>query len=301
MKAGIALILVTWLLVGCTATRPSLQALDSRAVGIVQAEIKRQIGVYLSAAKLPVTVTIDGKEVDVRTIPNGFMCGSGKIDFDVLEVKAELIATIERVGDTNLGLKFPWNGVTVGPSGEYKSDTTNAQVLDYNLWPVEAERQPAELFALDRVPPVSGAPIAQVLLDLRRALILSAMWDDYSTNPPHRRERQPCFTNYDPAKPAADAGHSYKVALTYVKDAKGGLEIKVGILDFTASHEVKATSGNTLTVMFVQAGLKDIQYARDRVTEECKYPNRDLPACQQAMAHLREVEFDKGGLGLGVR
>src|SRR5204863_4965290 len=83
---------------------------------------------------------------------------------------------------------------------------------------------------------------------------------------------QPCFTDYNPDKPAGDAGNTFKLGLSFVNDKTVGLEIKVWILDLTATTEWKSTTGNTLTVSFVQRGLDVIQRAKDKVDVLCKYP-----------------------------
>jgi hypothetical protein len=266
------------ILAACQTAAPKRQALDTAAIAAVQGEIKRQVGIYLrEAAK------------HSAGDPKDFWCGTGNIDFDISQVKAELTTTLETITNKSAGLKIPWGAVEIDPTGSVKGDATNTQVLDYNLWPLEMERQAALLQATvnDQKP----APIADVILALRDAIINSAK--ETAPGP------QPCFTDYDPVKPAADAGNTFKLGLSFVKDTTGGLEIKVWVLDLSATSEWKSTTGNTLTVSFVQRGLAKVQRARDAVDAECKYPKKyDDHPCQDALAAYKKAQEDAGGYGV---
>ena len=135
---------------------------------------------------------------------------------------------------------------------------------------------------------LASAPLAQVLLALRHALIVSAQQS--SPGP------QPCFTDYNQDKPATDAGNTFKVALTFVTDANGRLDIKVGILDLTASVEAKGTTGNTLTISFIQRGVAALQLAKDAVDAECKYPKNGSAACKTAKSAYQKLQDVGTGL-----
>jgi hypothetical protein len=137
-----------------------------------------------------------------------------------------------------------------------------------------------------------------VLLALRDALVLSAMRFDFSANPPKPRPPQPCFTDYNPDKPASDAGNTFKLALSITNDLTGGISIKVTVLNFSATGESKSTTGNTLTVSFIQHGLQPIQQAKDKVDAECKYPKQDSKACKDARDALAEAEASETGVGI---
>jgi hypothetical protein len=263
---------------GCVSS-PMRQALDEQAIGKVQAEIKRQVGVYIRAAQEPDPAAKDGP----------FWCGNGTIDFDIANVKADLTTTIEHISGVNLGLKIPVSAVTLGPSAGVKRDVTNTEELVYNLWPLQAARPGADvLTAPVKSDELDGAPIAQVLLALRHALIVGAQRS--SPGP------QPCFTDYNQDKPAADPGNTFKVGLTFVTDATGGLDIKVGILDLSGSLEAKGTTGNTLTISFVQRGVAALQVAKDAVDAECKYPKDGSAACTTAKAAYEKLQ----DVGTGV-
>lgn len=260
---------------GCVTAPPKKQALDVDAIRAVQAEIKRQVGVYLlSAAAKPTSK------------PEDFWCGTGNIDFDISTIKAQLTTSIEKIDNAGLKLQIPWSAVTIGPSGSIKGDATNTQELNYNIWPLEFSRQIA--LKATSISDQKPAPIAEVLLSLRDALINSAKKSS-SKSP------QACFTDYNPDKPAADAGNTFKLGLSYTTDTTGGLEIKVGILDFNATTEWKGTTGNTLTVSFVQRGLAQLQRAKDEVDVLCKYPKKESDkACLDATAAFRTLQENTG-------
>lgn len=245
---------------GCAATPPVRQVLDEKAIVAVQGEIKRQIGIYMAAAA--------GAARDPKDTPDHYWCGSGGIDFVVLSVKAELTTTNETIKNAGIKAKIPFKAIEVDPSGSRKTDVTNTQVLDYTLWPTG--RHP-DLAAGD----LEKAPIAKVLLSLRNALIDSAR----KTAP----GPQACFTDYDPQKPAADPGDSFKLGLSFVNDVTGGFDITVWVLDLNATTETKGTTGNTLTVTFGQRNAQMIQILRDEVTAQCKFPYFESMQCRIAM------------------
>ena len=264
------------MVVACQTAPPKRQALNTAAIAAVQGEIKRQVGVYMRNAA-----------GHTAGDPKEFWCGTGHIDFDISQIKAELTTTLETITNTSAGLKIPWGAVEIDPSGSVKGDATNTEVLDYNLWPMADQKALMAAPVKDEKP----APIADVIISLRDALINSAK----KTAP----GPQPCFTDYDPGKPAADAGNTFKLGLSFVSDKTGGLEIKVWILDLTNTAEWKSTTGNTLTVSFVQRGLDKVQRARDKADAECKYPKKyeDHP-CQDALADYKKAQEEAGGYGV---
>jgi hypothetical protein len=257
-------LLATLVLAACAAS-PTKQALNDAAIAKVQADIKRQVGVYIAATK-------DLKSGD----PSEFWCGRGNVNFDISHVKAELTVTTEQINSVSIKAKLPFKAIEVDPSGSTKKDVTNTQVLDYNLWPLDVAQQ-VELPNGD----VDSAPIAKVLLALRKALIDSAK----RTSP----GPQACFTDYSPDKASADAGNTFKLGLSFVNDSTGGFELKVWVLDLSATTETKGTTGNTLTVFFVQHGLKDIQILQDEASAQCKFPDYDKPMCALAITALHLI------------
>lgn len=198
--------------------------------------------------------------------------------------------THELIESGGLKLSAPWNTVTIEPSGATKTDTSNTQVLTYNLWLSDFNSKEFDELGPPSSQQLSAAPIAKVLLSLRDALIDGAKASG--------GEPQQCFTNYNPLKPAADAGNTFKLALSFVRDSTTGLTIKVGVIELSSTMEWKSTTGNTLTVAFVQRGLATLQLARDAVDTECKYPKsiKDK-ACRDAVTAYEELA---GDTGLGV-
>jgi len=251
---------------GCVTPPPVRQVLDEQAIEKVQGEIKREIAVYLAAAD---TSASGGQAAD-------FWCGKGDIDFAIASVKVQLTTTVETVKTAGLQLKIPYHAILVGPSGARRYDVTNTEELDYSLWPVADAQQP-------QLPggELDSAPIAKALLTLRAALI-----DGARKSAPGP---QACFTDYDPSKPGSDAGNSFKLGLSFVNDVTGGFEVTVGVVDLNGSIESKGTTGNTLTVAFVQRGLPEIQTLKDEATKECAFPSRGTPLCDVATAALSLV------------
>lgn len=99
-----------------------------------------------------------------------------------------------------------------------------------------------------------------------------------------RRWPQPCFTDYDPSKPAADAGHSFKIGLTITTDVKGDVSVGISAVKLGVSAEANTVTSNSLTVTFVQRGLAVLQNVRDYVDAVCKYPNALSKKCTEATA-----------------
>jgi hypothetical protein len=116
---------------------------------------------------------------------------------------------------------------------------------------------------------VDKTPIAQVLRDLREALVAAGTTYDYSQTPPVERSPVPCFTDYDPKKPTAASGNTYTLGLSIVNDLTGGISISVAVLSIGVTGEAKSTTGNTLTVSFSQPGLDKVQEAQDAVDADC--------------------------------
>jgi hypothetical protein len=136
---------------------------------------------------------------------------------------------------------------------------------------------------------LAAAPIAQVLLSLREALMNSAKKSSTKV-----AGVQACFADYNPEKPGADAGNTFQLGLVFAKDTKGGLEIKVGIVDLTATTEWKSTSGNTLTIAFVQRRVTELQL-RDAIDTECMYPKTPKDEkCAAALLAYHKVQETKG-------
>ena len=267
----------TLVLSGCENASPP--PIDVRAIGKVQAEIKRQVAIYLRMAEdEPVYVKIGTEQVDIRGKTDLFWCGAGNVDYDISAVQAELTTAL------NLDVGFsatvsPPSPVAPSATFSFSRATSNSQALVYNLWPLEMKLQDIAFKSLPRPTgdEISSAPIAQVLLNLRQAQISGATKIDYTDGT--ARWAQPCFSNYDPGKPASDAGNSYTIALTITTSAKGDISVGVSALKVGVSAGSTTVTGHTLKVIFVQRNLWILQILRDRVDADCKYPNALSAKC----------------------
>jgi hypothetical protein len=169
-----ALAISALLLLGYEGAQPP--PIDVRAIGKVQAELKRQVAIYMHAAQdAPIIVKIDGVDTDIRNRKDLFWCGSGNVDFDISEVKAELTTSI----DTSVGFDFhvsPPAPIPASGSFSFSRGTRNSQILDYNLWPLGMDLQSDEFQSsrLSNLDNINSAPIARVLLSLRQAQVTGA-------------------------------------------------------------------------------------------------------------------------------
>lgn len=291
------------ILVGCASQR--LQPINVTAISAVQSEIKRQIGIYMLASREP-TIKINDVKKPIPDSRDAYWCGSGAINFDISSIKAELTTTLDSSSGLKVGIAVPFTGGSVSPSAGLTHETVDSQVLDYNLWPLPWENQNSEFTNIKKPDPsdkddkdILSAPIAQVLLALRSALIQSAMKCDYSTGPCKEKSPQPCFTDYNLDKPAGDAGDLFKIALSITNDTTGGILINVGPITFGATGEAKSMTGNTLYVSFIQRGVQDIQKLKDVVDVECKYPKKETsPECVNARSDFKNAIIKGDGVGV---
>src|ERR1700686_5828217 len=92
------------ILTGCPTTPPERQALSKEAVAKVQADIKREIGIYLAAVQ-------DSTASRTAESREEFWCGSGDIKFDIASVKAVLTVTNETIKNTGVKAKIPFKTI----------------------------------------------------------------------------------------------------------------------------------------------------------------------------------------------
>lgn len=277
-KAG----LVALLLAGCEDPPPA--PIDVRAIGKVQAEIKRQVAMYLKAAdNQPVYALINGVKTDIRGKKDLFWCGSGNVDYDVSSIQAELTTSLNLKAGFSTTITPP---IPIAASATLSASQTsnNSQTLVFNMWPLDLEMQNPAFRALpspsDRE--IDAAPIAQVLLDLRQAQISGATIVDYTNQT--NRQAQPCFSNYDPSKPASDAGNRFTIGLTITTTVGG--EVSIGIAPVKVGGSIGSTTaaGHSLRVTFAQRHLWILQMLRDSVDADCKYPNKLSDTCKVSTA-----------------
>lgn len=290
-RSMIAALVMTVAVVGCESAQPP--PIDVRAIGLVQAEIKRQVGVYMLAAEdAPVYVKTGDTQTNIRGKKDLFWCGSGKVDYDISSVKAELTTSLNLNAGIDLSITAP-TPIPVGGTFSFNRASQNTQTLTYNLWPFGMKLQPDE-FQAEKWPSdqteadygrykeqLNSAQIAQVLLGLRQAQISGATRVDYLTG--QLRSPQPCFVNYDPGKPASDAGNSYAIALTITTTVKGGVSVGVAAAKIGASAGATTTTGHSLKVTFVQRGLARLQSLREQVDSLCKGADFPTQKCADAI------------------
>ena len=123
-------------LMGCTTTLPVPQALDYQSISAVEAEIKREIGLYMvAAARLEPTIIDQNKtRVILSNDRKDYACGGGDIRFDISSVQADLLVTDENIGNFGGGIATPTATISGGLSEKISRDTTNTQELVYNVW-----------------------------------------------------------------------------------------------------------------------------------------------------------------------
>jgi hypothetical protein len=267
---------------------PPLQAIDVPAISAVQSEINRQVGIYLAASHQPIMINVGGQLMPIKNVrpPDGgrmFACGTGNVAFEISQIKAELTTTSSKTIGGSAGITVPIHMVTIGAKAGDTVTATNTQTLSYQVWSVDKVSQNPNISNLHPSREyVDKTPIAQVLRDLREALVAAGTTYDYSQTPPVKRQPLPCFTDYDPKKPATASGNTYTLGLSIVNDITGGVTVSVAVLNLGITGEAKSTTGNTLTVSFSQPGIESIQIAQDAVDTECKYPKQDTAACIKA-------------------
>lgn len=242
LRTGIA-VLGAVSLGGCVTTgRLPVQAIDRPAIEKAQAEIKRQIGIYFSRAH-SARMQAAGQDA---TRPARW-CGDGSIEYDVASVKVDLLTTEERSNSVEGGVKIPVVSGSADPSASGKRGVSNTQQLTYTLYMLDDRYQPPELTAPSPVPDQRDAPLADMIMAQREALLNTTLRSIHA-------DPQPCFTNFDPDSPR-DPKTTLVIGVTFSKAAGGGIKVDLGLVSFGFAQERKANFGNTVTVTFRQRNL----------------------------------------------
>lgn len=234
-------------------------ALKGDAIAVVQADIKRQIGVYVRAAtRGPYWVDEHGAVRYVGHDRSDFWCGNGDIDYVVSSIYVELTTTKDTTAGGGLGFTVPVQMITVGAKVAISKEVADLQVLKYYLWPYRASaEQLVAYYGFPSAAEIDGAPIASAILSLRNQQVYAAM----KFNPSIRAAvagPQSCFTDYDPVKLADGDKHTFSIGITTTYDANGQLSVGIGPVSLGASGETKSITGQTLLVNFEQRGLASI-------------------------------------------
>ena len=276
-------------LAGC-AGAPPLRPIDIDEIGTVQGIIKQQVGIYIAAthppADKPVTVVINGESKRVSELK--FYCGNGNIDFDIKSIAVNLTTAIDRTRGVQFGVTVPAGRTTVGAEHKQSTETTNSQALSYTLWPLPYEEQePALRHQIPTDQDIVKAELARVLLDLRNSLIVAATRFDYSRPDQAAKPLQACFSDYDPVQPGSTPGNTFTLSLNIGKDSSHALTVTVGAVTLGPNRDAKASSGQSITVTFVQRGAVELQTLRDEAAAGCKAGNVNERLCSVAQLALR--------------
>jgi len=222
---------------GCATKLQKVNAIPVDRIDEVVREVKRQVSVYHSQVnQLKMDPSQDRVLVEAKR--RGFVCGEGKIDFEITSVTMTLATTETKSASGSIGFSIPVVPAgSVGPSLSGSRTVDNVQELTIPLH--------TPLPGKNYVYPgnIEDAPIATVLLGLRKALI------DGATGPGS------CMVTYNFRDKPHDKGGTYKLGLTITTTGKASLDIKLAPVAASAAGEAKSVTGNTLLVSFRQAGV----------------------------------------------
>ena len=253
-------------LTACTTTSlPPLHTIDTKSVSAVQAEIKRQIGVYVR------NVNDDRAARSAPSVNKAdHWCGSGKLDFEITSVKVDLLTSQDDTGKANVGLTIPISAFTIGPSASHSYEATNVQELICNEWLTSAGQTPDASFPRSLIGgQEKDAPLAQILGNLRAGLIEAAR---KSKPPLPANGPQACFSAYNqiPSKASDDPADSVKIAFTAVEDTTGGVTLNLGVVALGGSYEAKNTAASTITVSFREVGSENLKVCTNNPKQICE-------------------------------
>ncbi|WP_144023182.1 hypothetical protein [Burkholderia sp. AU15512] len=225
---------------GCGTTVTAVR-LDK--VQDVQADIKRQVGVYLvqkNKARIATTAAADG-----------YWCGNGSVDFDISRVKVTLLTVADTTTSGNAsGKTSPI--LTIKPSLSLENVSTSTLV--FSEW-LEPDGYYSNIYTNPSLnkSSIDDAPIAQALLTLRQGLIAAAQRDQVNDS------QLPCFSAVDRlANAGTDPGDTFTIDIKYLVDANGQVSLGIGPFTVGGGVESKITNQNTIQVSFVPSGAQSI-------------------------------------------
>ncbi len=232
------------------------QVVDISTIPQIQADLKRQIGVYIAA--------VAARQADLKTHPADqatYWCGNGSLDFQITSVKLDLTTSLDKSDTISGSATVPLVTGSVGPSVSGASDVANSQELTFTEYAFNPAAQPDEVRHLSFTDKdLASAPIAQSLLGLRNGLIAAARKSPMGAKGP-----QACFAGVpietllkdaDPAKAgAADSGNSFKLGVTITNSASEGIMLKLGVVSLGNTFSQKMVASNSITV-----GFKAVRY-----------------------------------------
>jgi hypothetical protein len=233
------------------------QVVDISTVPQIQADLKRQIGIYIAA--------VAAREADLKAHPDDqavYWCGNGSLDFQITSVKLDLTTSLDKSDTISGSATVPLVSGSVGPAVSGVNDVANSQELTFTEYAFNPAAQPDEVRNLSFTDKdLASAPIAQSLLSLRNGLIAAARKSPMGAKGP-----QACFAGVpietllkdaDPAKAgAADSGNSFKLGVTITNSASEGITLKLGVVNLGNTLAQKMVTSNSITV-----GFKAVRYA----------------------------------------
>lgn len=224
----VATVVSVALCVGCAGESfGKLNAIPQSDIYKVISEVKRQISVYTA---------YQASEYGYKRIvaeSKSKVCGNGMIGFDISSVKMELVST--SVGSQSVGISL-----SPVPSGA--PNTTGGKVgasrdvADTQSFAISEDVVPSPYPYPFEKKMLDSAPLARAMINLWSAAIQSG--DDASDI---------CLR----IRRAESDGNTYQMGITVTKDAGGEVNVGLSSLGLTAGGELKATTGNTITVKFV--------------------------------------------------
>ena len=259
LRSSVVALVGSIALTGCATHQ---LALKGDAIGAVQADLKRQIGVYVRAAtRGPYWVDERGTVRYIGHDGSEFWCGNGDVDYVVSSIEVDLTTTRDTTAGGNLGFTVPVQMVTIGGKAAISKEVADVEILKYHLWPYrESAEQLVAYYGLPSSADVDRSPIASAMLTLRNQQVYAAMKMNPSVGEPTAGP-QPCFTDYDPVKTVDGEKQTFSIGITTTYDASGQLSVGLGPVTLGASGETKSITGQMLLVSFEQRGLADIKKA----------------------------------------
>jgi hypothetical protein len=239
------------LLLGLCGCAEQQQVVDISTVPKIQADLKRQIGVYIAA--------VAARESYLKAHPSDgaiYWCGNGSLDFQITSVKLDLTTSLDKSDTISGSATVPLVTGSVGPSVSGTADIANSQELTFTEYAFNPAAQPDEIRNLSFTDKdLESAPIAQSLLALRNGLIAASR-----KSPQGAKGPQACFSDVpietlligaDPPKAGTtDAGNSFKLGVTITDSASEGITLKLGPVSLGNTLNQKMVEANAITVGF---------------------------------------------------
>src|SRR5262245_45179471 len=213
-------VVISTLVSGCAALNSPQPISTSRIVEVVD-DAKRQVSIYMSYQN------------SHRIVSKTRHCGNALIDFDIKQVKLDLLSTFDATAEGGISAEgIPVSYIPVGFTLTGSIEGTNTQELIFVAEPL-ANPNFVYIPSKDEAP----APLAVTMASLREGLI--------------RESDKPNRVCFRTVKGGGDeSSNSFKYAVTVVTDASGKLTLGLAPLTLSASGETKSTTGNTITFTF---------------------------------------------------